>query len=147
MVFPSSHVQMWELDLKGSWALKNWYSQIVVLEKTIESPLDSKKTKPVHPKGNQSWIFIVRIDAEAEPPILWPPNVKSRLTGKEPDAWKYWGQEEKGVTEDKMVDGIIDSMDISLSKLREMVKDMEPGMVQSMVLQRVGHDWESEQQQ
>ena len=147
MVFPSSHVQMWELDLKGSWALKNWYSQIVVLEKTLESPLDSKKTKPVHPKGNQSWIFIVRIDAEAEPPILWPPNVKSRLTGKEPDAWKYWGQEEKGVTEDKMVDGIIDSMDISLSKLREMVKDMEPGMVQSMVLQRVGHDWESEQQQ
>ena len=147
MVFPSSHVQMWELDLKGSWALKNWYSQIVVLEKTLESPLDSKKTKPVHPKGNQSWIFIVRIDAEAEPPILWPPNVKSRLTGKEPDAWKYWGQEEKGVTEDKMVDGIIDSMDISLSKLREMVKDVEPGMVQSMVLQRVGHDWESEQQQ
>ena len=138
---------MWELDLKGSWALKNWYSQIVVLEKTLESPLDSKKIKPVHPKGNQSWIFIVRIDAEAEPPILWPPTVKSRLTGKEPDAWKYWGQEEKGVTEDKMVDGIIDSLDISLSKLREMVKDMEPGMVQSMVLQRVGHDWESEQQQ
>ena len=133
-----------------SWTIKKAKQQsfwTVVLEKTFESPLDSKKIKPVHPKGNQSWIFIVRIDAEAEPPILWPPNVKSRLTGKEPDAWKYWGQEEKGVTEDKMVDGIIDSMDISLSKLRGMAKDMEPGMVQSMVLQRVGHDWESEQQQ
>ena len=94
---------MWELDHKEGWAPKNWHFQIVVLEKTLESPLDSKEIKPVNPKGNQSWIFIGSIDAEAETPILWPPDVKSWLLGKDPDAGKDWGQEEKGTTEDEMV--------------------------------------------
>ena len=96
-----------------------------MLEKTLESPLNSKEIKPVHPKGNQAWIFIGRTDAEAEAPILWPPDAKSWLTGKAPDAGKDWGQEEKGTTEDETVDGITDSMDMSLSKLQEMVKDRE----------------------
>ena len=99
----SSHVQMWELDYKESWALKNWCFWTVVLEKTLESPLDCKEIHPVHSKGNQSWIFIGRTDAEAEAPILWPPDAKSWLTGKDPDAGKDWRQEEKGTTEDEMV--------------------------------------------
>ena len=86
--FSSSHVQMWELDHKEGWALKNWCFQIVVLEKTPESPLDSKVIKPVHSKGNQLWIFIGRTGADAEIPILWPSNVKSWLVGKDPDAGK-----------------------------------------------------------
>ena len=98
----SSHVQMWELDHKEGWALKNWCFQTVVLEKTIESPLDSKEIKAVNPKGNQSWIFIGKTDAEAKAPILWPPDVKNWLVGKDPDAGKDWRQE-KGTTEDEMV--------------------------------------------
>ena len=94
---------MWELDHKKGYALKNWCFRIVVLEKTLESPLDSKKVKPVNPKENQPWIFIVRTDTEAETPILWPPDIKSRLIEKDPDAGKDWGQEEKGVTEDEIV--------------------------------------------
>ena len=94
---------MWELDYKESWALKDWCHWTVVLEKTLESPLDCKEIQPVHPKGNQSWIFIERIDVEAETPILWPPDAKSWLIGKDPDAGKDWGQEEKGTTEDVMV--------------------------------------------
>ena len=94
---------MWELDYKESWAPKNWCFWTVVLEKTLESPLDSKEIQPVHPKGDQSWVFIGRTDAEAETPILWPPNVKSWLIEKDPDAGKDWGQEEKGTTEDEMV--------------------------------------------
>ena len=101
--FPNSHVWMWELDYKESWAPKNWCFWTVVLEKTLESPLDCKETKPVHPKGNQSWMFIGRTDVEAETPILWPPDVKSWLTGKDPDAGKDWRQEEKGMAEDEMV--------------------------------------------
>ena len=101
MVFSSSHVWMWELYCKESWAPKNWCFWTVVLEKTLESFLDCKKIKPVHPKGNQSWIFIGRTDAET--PILWPPDAKNWLIGKDPDAWKDWGQEEKGTTEDEMV--------------------------------------------
>ena len=97
----SSHVQMWELDHKEGWALKNWCFQTVVLEKTIESPLDSKEIKAVNPKGNQSWIFIGRTDAEAKASILWPPDVKNWLVGKDPDAGKDWRQE-KGTTEGKM---------------------------------------------
>ena len=99
--FSSSHVQMWELDHKESWVPTNWCFWTVVLEKTLESPLDCKEIQSVHPKGNQSWIFIGRTDAEA--PILWPPDVKSQLTGKDPDAKKDWGQEEKQATEDEMV--------------------------------------------
>ena len=94
---------MWELDHKEGWVLKNWGFQIVVLVKTLESPLDSKKIKPVNPKGNQPWIFIGRTNAEAEAPILWLPNVESQLIGKDPDAGQDWGQKEKGATEDEMV--------------------------------------------
>ena len=103
MVFPVVIVWMWELDYKESWAPKNWCFWIVVLEKTLESPLDCKEIQPVHPKGDQSWVFIGRSDVEAETPILWPPDTKSWLTGKDPDAGKHWGQEEKGTTEDEMV--------------------------------------------
>ena len=103
MVFPVGHVWMWELDCKESWAPKNWWFWTVVLEKTLESPLDSNEIKPVNPKGNQSWIFIRRTDAEAETPTLWLPDVKSRLTGKDPDAGKDWMHQEKGMTEDEMV--------------------------------------------
>ena len=99
--FSSSQVWMWELDHKESWAPKNWCFCTVVLEKTLKNPLDFKEIQPVNPKGNQSWIFIGRTDAEAEAPILWPPDVKSRLTGKDPG--NDWRLEEKGMTEDEMV--------------------------------------------
>ena len=100
--FPSN-VWMWELDYKESWASKNWCFWTVVLEKALESPLDSKEIQPIHPKGNQSWIFIGRTDAEAETPILWPPDVKNWVTGKDPDAGKDW-RHEKRMTEDEMVE-------------------------------------------
>ena len=101
--FYSSHIQMWELDRKEIWALKNWCFWTVILEKTLESPLDCKEIKPVHPKGNQAWIFIGRTDAEAEAPILWPPEAKSWLIGKDPDSGKDWRQKEKRTTENEMV--------------------------------------------
>ena len=94
---------MWELDHKEGRAPKNWCFHIVVLERSLESPLDSKEIKPVNPKGKQLWIFIGRMDAEAEAPILWPPDANSQFIGKDPDAWKDWGQEEKGMTESEMV--------------------------------------------
>ena len=94
--FPSSHVWMWELDYKESWAPKKWCFWTVVLKKTLESPLDCKEIQPVHPKGNQSWMFIGRTDVEAETPILWPPDAKNWLIRKDPDAWKDWKREEKG---------------------------------------------------
>ena len=94
---------MWKLDHKESWALKNWCFRTVVLEKTLESLLDCKEIQSVNLKGNQPWIFIGRTDAEAETPILWPPDVKNWLTGKDPDTGKDWRQEEKGMTEDEMV--------------------------------------------
>ena len=100
--FSSSHVWMWELDYKESWALKNWCFWAVVLEKTPESPLDYKESKPIHTKGNQSWIFIGKTDAEAETPILWPPD-SNWLIWKDPDAGKDWRWAEKGTTEDEMV--------------------------------------------
>ena len=100
--FSSGHVWMWELDCEESWALKNWCFWTVVLETILESPLDCKEIQPVHPKGNQSWMFTGRTDAEAETPILWPPHAKSWLIGKDPDAGRDGGQEEKGMTEDEM---------------------------------------------
>ena len=101
--FSSSHVWMWELDYKDSWAPKNWCFWTVVLAKTLESPLDCKEIQPVCPKGNQSWIFTGRTGAEAKAPILWPPDVKSWCMWKDSDAGKDWGQEEKGTTEDEMI--------------------------------------------
>ena len=94
---------MWELDYKESWASKNWCFWTVVLEKTLESPLDCKEIQPVHPKADQSWVFIGRTDVEAETPILWPPDAKCWLIWKDPDAGKDWGQEEKGTTDDEIV--------------------------------------------
>ena len=99
--FSSSHILMLELDYKESWVLKNWCFWTVVLEKTLESPLDCNEIQPVHPKGDHSWVFIGRTDVEAETPILWPPDGKSWLIGKDPDAGKDWGQEETGMTEDE----------------------------------------------
>ena len=101
--FSSSHVRMWELDHKEGWVPKNWCFWTVVLENTLKSTLNSKEVKPVNPKGNQPWIFIGSTDAEAEAPILWPPETKNWLTGKDPGAGKDWGQEEKWATEDEMV--------------------------------------------
>ena len=94
--FSSGRVWMWELDYKESWAPKNWCFWTVVLEKTLESPLDGKEVQPVHPKGDQSWLFVGKTDVEAETPVLWPPVVKSWLIWKDPDAGKDWRQEEKG---------------------------------------------------
>ena len=101
--FSSSRVWLWELDHKEGWALKNWCFQTVVLEKTLESPMDNEEIQPVNPKGNQPWVFIGRTDAKAEAPILWPPDVNSWHIGKDPDAGKDWGQEEKWETEIEMV--------------------------------------------
>ena len=100
--FSSSHVWMWKLDYKESWVQKNWCFWTVVLEKTLESPLDCKEIQPVHPKGDQSWVFIRRTDIEAETLILWPPDAKSWLIWKDLDAGKDWRQEEKGMAEDEM---------------------------------------------
>ena len=101
--FSSGHVWMWLLDYKESWVPKDWSLWTVVLEKTFESPLDCKEIQLVHAKGDQSWVFIGRTDAEAETPILWPPDAKNWLTGKDPDAGKGWRQEDKGMSEDEMV--------------------------------------------
>ena len=101
--FSSSHVWMWELDYKETWAPKYWCFWTVVLEKTLESPLDCKEIQPVHSEGDQPWVFFGRNDAKAETPVFWLPHVKNRLIGKDSDAGKDWGQEEKGMTEDEMV--------------------------------------------
>ena len=136
---------MWELDYKESWAPKNWYFWNVVLEKTLESPLDSKVIKPVHPKGNHSWIFIGRTDAEAEALMLWPPDAKNWLIGKDPDAGKDWRQEEKGKTEDEMVGWHHWLNGHEFEQLQELVIYREAWTVlQSVGSQRVGHDWVTE---
>ena len=116
---------MWELDHKESWALKNWCFWTVVLEKTLKSPLDCKEIKPVNLNGNQSWMFNGRTDAEAEAPILWPPDGKNWLTGKDPGAGKDWRQEERGRQKMRQVDGITDSTEMSLSRFQELVMDKE----------------------
>ena len=120
-------VWMWELDCKESWGPKNWRFWNVVLEKTLENPLDCKESQPVHPKRDQSWVFIRRTDAEAETPILWPPHAKSWLIGKDPDAERDWGQEEKGTTEDEMA-GWHDRLDGHESEWTPGVGDEQGGL-------------------
>ena len=116
---------MSELDHKEGWVLKNWYFRIVVLEKTLKSLLNSKGIKPVNPKGNQSWIFIGRTDTDAEAPIFWLPDVKRQLIGKDSDAWKDWRQKEKRQQRMRWLESLTDSVDVNLSKLQELVKDIE----------------------
>ena len=139
--FSTSHVWMWELDHKE--VPKNWCFWTVVLEKTLESPLDCKEIQPVSPKGNQSWIFIGRTDAEAKAPILWPPDAKSRLIRKDPDVGEDWGLEEKGTTWGEMVGW---HYWLHGHKFEQTPGDSTgyPGVLQSMGLQRVGHDWVTE---
>ena len=140
--FYNSHIWMWELDHKKGWELKNWCFQNVVLEKTLESPLDIKEIKPVNPEGNQPWIFIERNDAEAETPILWPPNVKRQLIGKDPYAGKDWRQEEKETPEDEVV-----GWTWVWTNSGRQWRTGKPGVLYSMESQRVRHDWPTEQQQ
>ena len=135
--FSSSHVWMWELDCKESWALKNWCFWTVV-QKTLDSPLDSKEIQPVHPKGNQSWLFIGRTDAEAETLILWPPDAKNRLI------WKDWRQKEKGTIEDEMAGWHHQLNGHESEQALGVGEDREPGVLQSMGPQRGKHNWVSE---
>ena len=139
--FSSGPVWTWELDYKESWMPKNWCFLTVVLEKTLESPLDCKEIQPVHPKGDESWVFIGRTDAEAETPTLWPTDAKSWLTGKDPDAGKDGGQEEKGMTEDEMA-GWYHRLDGH--EFGSWWWTGSPGMLQSMTSQRVRQDWVTE---
>ena len=147
LFFFSSRVWIWELDHKEGWELKNWCFWTVVLEKTLVSSLDYKEIKPVNAKGNQSWIFIGRTDSEAETPKLWPPDAKSWLIRKDPDARKNWRQEEKGLTEDEMVEWH------HWLNGHEFEQSLGDGEGQGSLVYcslwgcRVGHDWETEQQQ
>ena len=133
---------MWELDYKKSWAPKNWCFWTVVLEKTVESPLDCKQIQQVHPKGNQPWILIGKTGAEAEAPIFWPTDVKNWLTGKDPDAGKCWRWEEKGTTEDEMV-GWYHRLDGHEFEQALGVSDVQ-GCLACCSTHKVGHDWATE---
>ena len=147
MVFFSSYARIWELDHKEGWAPKDWYFATVVLEKTPQSPLDCKEIKPVHPKGNQSWIFIGRTDADSETPILCPPDVKNWLMKKTLMLRKIEGGRRRGRQRMRWWDGITDSRYMSLSELREMVEDIPClSLLPSIGRQRVRHDWATEQQ-
>ena len=130
---------MWELDCEESWAPKNWCFETVVLEKTLESPLDYKEIQPVHLKGDQSWVFIGRTDAEAETPFLWPPHAKSWLTGKDPDAGRDWGQEEKRTTDE--VAGWHHRLDGHEFEWGNLWWTGRPGVLWFMGSQRLGHGW------
>ena len=142
--FSGGHEQMWELDYKESWAPKNWCFWTVLLEKTLESPLDCKEIQPVHPKGNQSWIFIARTDAEAETPILWPPDVKKWLMWKDLDAGKDW-RWEKGTTEDELFGWLSPTQwTCAWVDSRSWWWTGWPGMLQPMGSQRVGYNWVTE---
>ena len=143
--FSSSHVWMWELGYKEIWVLKNWCFWTVVLEKTLESPLDCKAIQPVHAKGNKSWIFIGRTNVEAETPILWPPDTKSWLTWKDRNAGKDWRLKEKGMTEDEMVGW---HHWLSGHEVEQTLGDSAgQGSLVSMGSKRVGHDLATKQQQ
>ena len=141
--FSSSHVQIWELDCKESWVLKNWCFWTVVFEKTLESPSECKEFKPVNPKGDQSWIFIGRMDIEAETPILWLPDTKNLLTRKDPDTGKDWRQEEKETSQDKII-GWHHRQAWVWANSRNWWWTGKSGMLQSMGLQRIWHDWATE---
>ena len=141
--FSSSHVWMWELDHKESWVSKNWYFWTVVWEKTIERPLDCKEIQPVHPKGNQSWTFTGRTDAEAEDPILWLPDVNNWLIRKHPDAEKDWGRRRRGWQRMRWMASPTWQTWVWTDS-RSWWRTGKPGMPQSVGLQRVGHNWVTE---
>ena len=142
--FSCGHVWMWELDCEESWAPKNWCFWTVVLGKTLESPMDCKEIQPVHSKGDKLWVFFGRTDAKVETPVLWPPHAKSWLIGKDSDAGRACGQEEKGMTEDEMAGWHHWQWTWVWVNSRNWWWTGRPGMLQLMGSQRVRHDWAAE---